>query len=68
MPKQEKLRPKQLDQLPLMDFKNFSVSILGFLSKPFYCRNYSLMGEKFGYWKKGEFFLYLIKTSLEKIL
>jgi hypothetical protein len=36
-------------------FQNFSVSILGFLSKPFYFKNCSLMGEKFDYGKKGEF-------------
>jgi hypothetical protein len=30
MPKGEKLRPKQLDQLPLVNFKKLSVSVLGF--------------------------------------
>jgi hypothetical protein len=30
MPKGEKLRPNQLDQLPLVNFKSFSESILGF--------------------------------------
>jgi hypothetical protein len=34
MPKGEKLRPKQLDQLPPCDFfKNLSLSILGFFIK-----------------------------------
>jgi hypothetical protein len=54
MPKAEKLRPKQLDQLPLVIFfQNFSVSVLGFLSKPSYCKNYSLVGKKFDYGEKG---------------
>jgi hypothetical protein len=56
MPKGEKLMPKQLDQLPLVNFsKIYSVRILGFLSKPSYCKNRSLVGEKFDYGKKGEF-------------
>jgi hypothetical protein len=59
MPKGEKLRPKQLDQLPLVNFsKKFNERIL-------YCKNCSLMGEKFDYGKRGSF-LYLIKTSLER--
>jgi hypothetical protein len=37
-------------------FFKISVSILGFLSKPSYCKNCSLVGEKFNYGKKGEFF------------
>jgi hypothetical protein len=39
-------------------FKSFSVKIL-------YCKNCSLMGEKFGHGKRGSFW-YLIKTSLER--
>jgi hypothetical protein len=54
MPKGDKLRPKQLDQLSLAIFQKFSVSTLDFLSKPFYCNNCSLVGEKFDYGKKGE--------------
>jgi hypothetical protein len=46
-------------------FKNFSVSILDFWSKLSYCKNYSLVGEKFDYGKRGSFWL-LIKTSLER--
>jgi hypothetical protein len=47
-------------------FKNLSVSILGFLSKPSYCKNYSLVREKFDYGNTGEFLAFLIKTSLER--
>jgi hypothetical protein len=65
MPKGEKLRPKQLDQLPLVNFSKNSVSILVFLSKHSYCKNYSLVGEKFDYGKRESFWL-LIKTSLKK--
>jgi hypothetical protein len=51
MLKGEKLRPKQLDQLPLVNFsKIYSVRILGFFIKTI-----SLVGEKFDYGKKGEF-------------
>jgi hypothetical protein len=64
MPKGEKLRLKQLDQLPLVNFKIFSESILGFLSKLFYCKKCSTVGEKFDYEKRGSFW-YLTKTSLE---
>jgi hypothetical protein len=35
--------------------KHYSASILSFLSKPSYWKNYSLVGEKFDYGKKGEF-------------
>jgi hypothetical protein len=37
------------------EFQNFSVNILGFLSKPFYCKNFSLMWEKFDNVKRGSF-------------
>jgi hypothetical protein len=42
-------------------FKILSVSILGFLSKPSYCKNYSLVGEKFDYGKRGEFLAFYQK-------
>jgi hypothetical protein len=62
MPKGENLRPKKLDrysQLPLVNFlKNLSEGILGFLSKSSYCKNYSLVGEKFDYGKRGNFWLF----------
>jgi hypothetical protein len=35
------------------EFQKFSESILGFWSKPLYCKNSSLMAEKFDYGKKG---------------
>jgi hypothetical protein len=34
MPKGEKLRPKQLDQLPLVNFKNYCVLNLSFDQNP----------------------------------
>jgi hypothetical protein len=58
MPKGEKLRPKQLDHLPLVNFSKKSASVLGFLSKLCYCKNYSLVGQKFDYGKKGGFWLF----------
>jgi hypothetical protein len=64
MPKGEKLRPKQQDQPTTCDFKVFCVRILGVRSKPSYCKNCSLMGEKFDYGKRGSFW-YLIKITLE---
>jgi hypothetical protein len=45
MPKGEKLRPKQMDQLPLVNFENNRA----------YCKIWSLVGENFDYGKKGEF-------------
>jgi hypothetical protein len=53
--KGEELRPMQLDQPTLVNFSKFSVSILGFLSRPFYCKNRSLVREKFNYGEKGSF-------------
>jgi hypothetical protein len=46
MPNREKLRPKQMDQLPLENFENSRVKI------------WSLVGRFYDYGKKGEF-LYL---------
>jgi hypothetical protein len=39
-------------------FQNLSVRILGFRSKPSYCKNCSLMGEKFDYGKTWEFLVF----------
>jgi hypothetical protein len=50
MPKGETLRPKQMDQLPLVNFKNN-------------CKIWSLVGENFDYGKRGSFWL-LINFSL----
>jgi hypothetical protein len=47
MPKGEKLRPKQMDQLPLVNFKNNRVRIFD-LSKMFLLQNFDCG-------KKGEF-------------
>jgi hypothetical protein len=50
----EKLRPKQTDQLPLVNFEKSRVRTFD-LSKYSNCRIWSLMGENFDYGKKGEF-------------
>jgi hypothetical protein len=54
MPKREKLRPKQMDQLPLVNFENNRVRTFD-LSKILLLQNWSLMGENFLLWEKGEF-------------
>ena len=54
MPKGEKLRPKQMDQLPLVNFENNRVRTFD-LSKYSYCKIWSLVGRMFDYGKKGEF-------------
>jgi hypothetical protein len=52
MPKGEKLRPKQLDQLPLVNFKIYCVGTY-LLIKTLLLQNYSLVGEKSLLWEKG---------------
>jgi hypothetical protein len=54
MPKGEKLRPKQMDQLPLENFENSRVRTFD-LSKYSYCKIWSLVGRFYDYRKKGEF-------------
>jgi hypothetical protein len=54
MAKVEKLRPKQMDQLPLENFENSRVRTFD-LSKYSYCKIWSLVGRIFDYGKKGEF-------------
>jgi hypothetical protein len=44
MPKGEKLRPKQMDQLPLENFENNRVKTFD-LSKYYYCQNLVSCGE-----------------------
>jgi hypothetical protein len=44
MPKGEKLRPKQMDQLPLVNFENNRLRTFD-LSKYSYCKIWSLVGE-----------------------
>jgi hypothetical protein len=54
MPKGEKLRPKQMDQLPLENFENSRVRIFG-LPKYSYCKIWSRVVRIYDYGKKGEF-------------
>jgi hypothetical protein len=54
IPKGEKLRPKQMDQLPLENFENSRVRTFD-LSKYSYCQNLASYGENEGLWEKGEF-------------
>ena len=58
MPKGEKLRPKQMDQLPLVNFENNRVRIFD-LSKilliALIVKSWSPVGKRFNYGKKGEF-------------
>jgi hypothetical protein len=54
MPKGEKLRPKQMDQLPLMNFENNRVRTFD-LSKILLSQNLVSYGGEFWLWEKGEF-------------
>jgi hypothetical protein len=54
MPKGEKLRPKQMDQLPLGNFENSRVRTF-VLTKYSYVQNLASCGENVGLWEKGEF-------------
>ena len=54
MPKGEKLRPKQMDQLPLVNFKNNRVRIFDW-SKILLLQNLVSCGGEFWLWEKGEF-------------
>jgi hypothetical protein len=63
MPKGEKLRPKQMDQLPLVNFENNRVRTFD-LSKIILLQNLvSCGGEFFIMGKRGSFW-YLIKFSI----
>jgi hypothetical protein len=55
MPKGEKLRPKQMDQLPLENFENSRVGTFD-LSKYSYCQNLASNGENLWLWEKGGVF------------
>jgi hypothetical protein len=55
MPKGGKLRLKQMDQLPLVNFENNKVRTFWFVQKYSYCKFWSLVGENFDYGKKGKF-------------
>jgi hypothetical protein len=67
MPNGEKLRQKQLDQLSLVNLnENFSVSILGFLSKPSYCKKTNLLwGRNLIMGKRGSFVTLVQNLSLK---
>jgi hypothetical protein len=54
MPKGEKLRPKQMDQLPLVNFENNRVRTFD-LSKILLLQNLVYCGREFCLWEKGEF-------------
>jgi hypothetical protein len=54
MSKGEKLRPKQMDRLPLVNFENNRVKTFD-LSKCSYCKIWSLVRRIYDYGKKGEF-------------
>jgi hypothetical protein len=54
MPKGEKLRPKQMDQLPLVNFENNRVRTFD-LSKILLLQNFVSCGGEFWLWEKGEF-------------
>jgi hypothetical protein len=55
MPKGEKLRPKQMDQLPLVNLKNNRVRIFD-LSKTLLLQNLVSYGGEFWLWEKGGVF------------
>jgi hypothetical protein len=57
MPKGEKLRPNQMDQLPLENFENSRARIFFGLPKYSYCKNWSLVGRIYNYGKKGSFWI-----------
>jgi hypothetical protein len=62
MPKGEKLRPKQMDQLPLENFENSRARTFD-LSKYSYCQNFGLLwGELMIMRKRGSFWLLIIFT------
>jgi hypothetical protein len=52
MPKGEKLRPKKMDQQPLVNFKNCRVRIFVFDQNPLIAKLFSYEGE-FLLWEKG---------------
>jgi hypothetical protein len=62
MPKREKLRPKQMDQLPLVNFKNSRARIC-ILPKMLLLQNSVSYGGNFDYGKRGSFW-HLINFTL----
>jgi hypothetical protein len=63
MPKGEKLRPKQMDQLPLVNFENNRVSIFD-LSKMLLLQNFVSCGGEFMIMRKRGSFWHLINFTL----
>jgi hypothetical protein len=63
MPKEEKLRPKQMDQLPLENFENSRVRIF-YLSKIFLLQNLVSCGGEFMIMGKRGSFWHLINFSI----
>jgi hypothetical protein len=55
MPKGEKLRPKQMDQLPLENFEKSRVRIFLFVQNTLIVKIWFLVGRIYDYEKKGEF-------------
>jgi hypothetical protein len=55
MPKGKKLRPNQMDQLPLENFENSRVRIFLFVQNTLIAKFGLLWGRIFDYGKKGEF-------------
>jgi hypothetical protein len=55
MPKGEKLMPKQMDHLPLVNFENNRVTTFD-LSKILLLQNLVSCGREFGLWEKGGVF------------
>jgi hypothetical protein len=62
MPMGEKLRPKQMDQLPLENFENIRVRTFD-LSNTLIVKIWPLMGRIYDYGKRGSFWL-LINFSI----
>jgi hypothetical protein len=63
MPKGEKLRPKQMDQLPLENFENSRVRIFD-LSKILLLQNLASYGGRIFYYGKGGSFWHSINFTL----
>ena len=65
MPKGEKLRPKQMDQLPLENFENSRIEFF-ICQKSLivsFVKSWPLVGRMVDYWKKGKFLKSLINFS-----
>jgi hypothetical protein len=62
MPKGEKIRPKQMDQLPLVKFFKKSRVELLICQNTLIVKIWSLVGRMFDYGKKGSFWLLIIFT------